>query len=105
MPFRRRTILALSLAVVAVTATPLATALAQEDLPGSDLLTSQERAEYRQRMRGMLSTGQQDQIRRRYEAVIQQRAQEQGVIVPGQTQKGSQPRQGNKGAGGGGSTQ
>jgi hypothetical protein len=94
----RRSILALSLAFVAVTATPPATALAADDLPGSELLTSQERTEYRQRMRGMLSAGQQDQIRRRYEALIQQRAKEQGITLPGQTQDSS--GQGARGQGG-----
>jgi len=101
----RRAVLALSLSVAALAATPPVPALAEEDLPGSELLTSQERAEYRQRMRGMLSAGEQDQIRRRYEALIKQRAKEQGATVPGQTENGPQPGPGGGSPGGRGSTQ
>jgi hypothetical protein len=101
----RRAVLALSLSVAALAATPPVPALAEEDLPGSELLTSQERAEYRQRMRGMLSAGEQDQIRRRYEALINQRAKEQGATVPGQTENGPQPGPGGGSPGGRGSTQ
>jgi hypothetical protein len=87
----RRAILALSLAGVASAATLPVPAVAEQDLPGSELLTSQERVEYRQRMRGMLSMGEQAKIRRHYEDLIRQRALKQGVAVPGETAKGSQP--------------
>ena len=101
----RRSILALSLAGAALAAMPPAPGFADDDLPGSELLTSQERTEYRQRMRGMLSAGEQDRIRRRYEALIRQRAEEQGVTLPGQPQ--DSPGQGGRGKdrGQGGSAQ
>ncbi len=74
---------------------------AADDLPGSELLTRQEQVEYRQRMRGMLSAGEQGRIRRRYEALIRQRAKEQGVALPGQPQN----RPGGKDSGRRGLTQ
>jgi hypothetical protein len=97
MPSIRRSIVALSLVVATLTATPLAPAFAVENLPGSELLTSQEQVEYRQRMRGMLSVGERDQIRRHYEALIQQRAKEQGVTLPGPPQTGPGQGAGAKG--------
>jgi hypothetical protein len=88
MAFGRRSILALSLAFLASAAAAPAIVLAQDDLPGSELLTSQERVEYRQRMRGMLSAGQQEQIRRQYEELIRQRAKQKGITLPAQPQSG-----------------
>jgi hypothetical protein len=97
--------LALSLAFVALTAAPPATVLAADDLPGSELLTSQERAEYRQRMRGMLSAGQQEQIRRHYERLIQQRAKQQGIALPGQPSTSPGQGAGSRRGGSGGAAQ
>jgi hypothetical protein len=105
MPSSRRSIITLSLVVVALTARPPAPAFAVDDLPGIELLTSQEQVEYRQRMRGMLSAGQQDQIRRHYEARIRQRAKDQGVTLPGQPQNSPGQGAGGKGDGQGGSAQ
>ncbi len=105
MPLSRRRILALSLVVAALTATPPALVLAGDDLPGIELLTSQEQVEYRQRMRGMLSAGEQDRIRRRYEALIRQRAKAQGVTLPGQPQTAPGPGPDGKGSGSGGASQ
>lgn len=104
MPSIRRSIVALSLVVAALTIMPPAPASAGDDLPGSELLTRQEQVEYRQRMRGMLSAGEQDQIRRHYEALIRQRAKDQGVTMPGQPQTGG-PGPGAEGPGSGVSAQ
>jgi hypothetical protein len=101
----RKSIVAQSLVVIVLTATPPAPAFAVDDLPGIELLTGQEQVEYRQSMRGMLSAGQRDQIRRRYEALIQQRAKERGVTLPGQPQTAPGQGHGAKGPGSGGSAQ
>lgn len=86
MPSTPAFVVALSRAVVTLTVLPPSPLLAADDLPGSELLTSRERVEYRQSLRGMLSAGQRDQIRHRYEALIRQRAKEQSVTLPGQPQ-------------------
>jgi hypothetical protein len=105
MPLSRRCILALSLVVAVLTATPPAPVLADDTLPGIELLTPQEQVEYRQRMRGMASVGEQDQIRRRYEALIRQRAKAQGVTLPGQPQTSPGARSDGKGSSSGGASQ
>ena len=105
MPSIRGCITALGLVVAALTAAPPALVLAGDDLPGIELLTTQEQVEYRQRMRGMASAGEQDQIRHRYEALIRQRAKAQGVTLPGQPQASPGPAPGGKGPDSGGASQ
>ena len=56
-------------------------------------------------MRGMASVGEQDQIRRRYEALIRQRAKEQGVTLPGQPQTSPGAGSAGKRSGSGGASQ
>lgn len=52
------------------------------DIYGSDLMTSQERSEYRNRLRSARNQQEKDRIEKDHEERMQQRAKERGVAVP-----------------------
>lgn len=56
----------------------------QPTIYGSQLMTQQERLEYRQRMRSATSTAERAQIRADHHERMQQRAQEMGKTLPDQ---------------------
>lgn len=70
----------------------------QEQIYGSQLMTQQERAEYRTKMRAAKSAEEREQIRKEHHESMKQRANERGVTLPDE-----QPaRGGGMGSGGGG---
>jgi len=75
------TALALALLVPAA-ASAQSTGADQPTIYGSQLMTQQERQEYRQRMRGATSTDEKAQIRADHHQRMQQRAQQMGKTLP-----------------------
>jgi len=65
---------------------------------GSQLMTQQERMEYRQRMRNASSAEERERIRKEHHEQMKIRAKEQGVTLPDEPP----PRGGGKGMGPGG---
>ena len=55
---------------------------AQEQVYGSQLMTSQERAAYQTRMRAAKTNDEREQIRAQHHKEMQVRAQQQGVTLP-----------------------
>jgi len=69
--------------VVVLAAGPANTASAQEaPVYGSQLMTEQERLEYRERMRAARTPEEREQIRLDHHARMQERAEEMGVTLP-----------------------
>jgi hypothetical protein len=54
----------------------------QEQIFGSQLMTSQERAEYRDRIRAAKTAEEREKIRQEHHARMTERAKERGVILP-----------------------
>jgi hypothetical protein len=90
-------------------------AQAQERIYGSQLMTEQERNEYRLRMRELKTEAERLQFRTEHHARMQERAKERGMTLPDEppmqgqgagpragSQSGGSPGAGPRGAGGGG---
>lgn len=62
----------------------------REIIPGSELMTSQEREQYRQRQRGAKSEAQREQQRAEHVKAMEERARVRGlqVVDPSRTKKG-----------------
>jgi hypothetical protein len=71
----------------------------QEQIYGKQLMTEQERAEYRDRMRGAKTAEEREQIRKEHHERMKERAKERGVTIPDEPPTG---RGGGMGPGGGG---
>lgn len=69
----------------------------REQIYGSQLMTSQERNEYRNRMRTAKTEQERERIRSEHHARMQERAKEKGVTLP----DNPPPRGGGMGSGGG----
>lgn len=83
---------------------------AQERIYGSQLMTAEERSEYRQRMRELKTQQERDELRKAHHAKMQERAKERGVVLPDQPpargagagpRYGAPPGMGQPGTGGG----
>ncbi len=70
----------------------------QEQIYGSQLMTQQERTEYRAKMRGATTAAEREQIRSEHHQQMQERAKERGVTLPAEPPA----RGGGMGPGGGG---
>ena len=55
---------------------------AQEQIYGSQMMTQQERNEYRDRMRGAETAAQREQVRNEHHEQMQARAKERGITLP-----------------------
>lgn len=80
---------------------PVATALA-EQVYGSQLMTEQERAEHREKMRSFKTEKEREQYRMEHHKKMQERAKERGVTLPDSPQQGGKGMNGGGGGGGGG---
>ncbi|MBA3016530.1 MAG: hypothetical protein KKD63_03925 [Proteobacteria bacterium] len=69
----------------------------QEQIYGSQLMTEQERAEYRVRMRSVATNEEREQIRLEHHQAMMERAKSQGVTLPAEPPA----RGGGSGTGGG----
>ncbi len=54
----------------------------QKQVYGSQLMTQQERLEYRDRMQNATTAGEREQIRKEHHEQMQERAKERGVTLP-----------------------
>ena len=70
----------------------------QKQIYGSQLMTQQERDEYRAKMRAAKTPEEQEQIRREHHEIMKERAKAQGITLPDEPP----PRGGGMGPGGGG---
>ncbi len=98
------TALALPLAITAMTPLPAAAqqAAEQDRVYGSQLMTEQERNEYRAQMRNAETQADRDQLRAEHHARMQERAKEMGVTLPDAPPArgmGGGPRMGGQGMG------
>lgn len=79
-------VLALGVGLALGAAGPLSPATAQQEqqqpIYGSQLMTEQERAEYRARMRAATSAEEREQIRLEHHQMMQERAEQRGVTLP-----------------------
>ncbi len=76
----------------------------QEQIYGSQLMTQQERAEQRDRMRAAKTAEEREQIRKEHHERMQERAKERGVSLPDEPPargSGMGPGSGRMGSGGG----
>ena len=104
-------IVALGLGMTAMAGQSGSRALAQDQpIYGSQLMTEQERSEYRAQMRAATTEQEREQIRIEHHREMQERARAMGVELPdqppamGMGRQGTGPGQGDgKGAGGAGS--
>lgn len=72
-----------------------------QDIYGYQLMTPQERDEYRERMRAASTAQEREQIRAEHHALMQERAKERGVMLPPEPRIGAGPKApGGPGAGG-----
>lgn len=69
----------------------------QEQVYGSQMMTEQEREEYRAKMRAAKTAEEQEQIRREHHERMKERAKERGVVLPDEPPE----RGGGMGPGGG----
>jgi hypothetical protein len=98
-------IAAIGLAVLVLVAGPTSSVYGQEPpIYGSQLMTEQERAEYRDRMRAATSEQEREQIRQEHHARMQERAEERGVMLPDQPPVTGMQRGAGPGGGQGRST-
>jgi hypothetical protein len=67
---------------------------AQQQIYGSQLMTPEERTEYRNKMRSLKTTAERDKLRAEHHAAMQARAKERGVTLPE-----TPPAKGGRGAG------
>ena len=77
----------------------------QERIYGSQLMTPQERADYRAKMHAAKTPEERENIRKEHHALMQARAKERGIILPDQPPAkggGMGPGGGGMGPGGGG---
>lgn len=77
----------------------------QERIYGSQLMTRQERAEYRSKMRAAKTAEEREQIRKEHHERMKERAKERGVTLPDEPPArggGMGPGGGGMGPGGGG---
>jgi hypothetical protein len=90
-------------ATLAQTSPPAQTkAQAQERVYGTQLMTVQERNEYRLRMRGLKTQTERIQFRTEHHATMQERAKERGVTLPDEPPmqgQGAGPRAGSQSGG------
>jgi len=63
-------------------AAPAFSADDQETIYGSQLMTKQERVEFRQKMRNAQTTEEREQLRLEHHAQMQERAKEKGLTLP-----------------------
>jgi uncharacterized protein HemX len=70
----------------------------QETIYGSQIMTQQERTEYRSRMRAANTAEEREQIRKEHHERMKERAKTQGVTLPDEPPAGG----GGRGPGGGG---
>ena len=61
--------------------------LEREIIPGSELMTSQERERYRKRMRGARTADEQSAVREDHLKQMRERARLRGLALPGPQQK------------------
>lgn len=75
----------------------------QEQIYGSQLMTEQERSEYRAQMRAAKTPEEQEQIRMAHHKRMEERAKEHGVTIPGEppVRGGGMNSSSTKGSGGG----
>lgn len=74
---------AIASAVFVLALGPASTAYSQEPpIYGSQLMTEQERLEYRERMRAATTEEEREQIRLEHHAQMQERASERGIELP-----------------------
>jgi hypothetical protein len=74
---------AVALAVFVLALNPASTAYSQEPpIYGSQLMTEQERLEYRERMRAATTAEERERIRLEHHAQMQERAREMGIELP-----------------------
>lgn len=71
----------------------------QEQIYGSQLMTPEQRAEYRARMGAAASDAEREKIRREHHEQMKERARNQGIILPDEPP--GQGMGGGRGAGGG----
>jgi hypothetical protein len=74
----------------------------QEPIYGSQLMTEQERLEYRARLREAPTEEDRNQIRGEHHELMQERAKAQGMVLPEQPPEGRGMGQGGMGGGRGG---
>ena len=65
-------------------AAPARAQQSQETIYGSQLMTPQERTEYRAKMRSATTQAERDRIRDEHHAAMQERAKARGVTLPGE---------------------
>ncbi len=74
----------------------------QDQIYGSQLMTPEERAQFRERMRAAKTEDERERIRREHHAQMQQRAKERGVTLPDEPPpRGHMRERGGMGPGGG----
>lgn len=76
----------------------------QEQIYGSQLMTQEERAEYRARMRAAKTAEEREQIRKEHHELMKVRAKERGITLPDEPpakRGGIGPGRGGMGPGGG----
>ncbi len=94
-------IAALALALVIATASPMGTTHAQENqIYGRELMTEQERTEFRLRLQGAVSDEERQQIRWEHRIRMQGRAKERGVTLPDEPPMFGMQQQPRRGGGG-----
>lgn len=76
----------------------------QEQIYGSQLMTPEERAQYRERMRSAATAEERERVRREHHELMRQRATERGVTLPEEppARPGGMMRRDGMGSGGGG---
>jgi hypothetical protein len=81
--FFTRPFLSMAAAVVTLAVACPAGAQSQQPIYGSQLMTQQERLEYRQRIRGAKTQAERQRIRSEHHAQMQERARQKGITLPG----------------------
>lgn len=70
-----------SASAFAQTATPSGTPVKREIIPGSELMTSQERERYRQRIRAAKTPAEEEKVRSDHTAQMRERARVRGLAL------------------------
>lgn len=79
----KRTLIVSAIAAVLAIPAGFAAAAGQEEvIYGSQIMTQQERTEYRARMRAAKTVEERQQIRTEHHALMRERARERGVTLP-----------------------
>jgi hypothetical protein len=97
----------LALAVLAAALLPMPAAFAQDriqdrDIYGSQMMTQQERDQYRQKMQTAKTAEERERIRAQHHEQMKQRAQARGITLPDQPPAGRGPASAGGGMGQGG---